>query len=130
MFFSTFIQGHALTPESEYAYRYLVNTGDAPMHRGRYHGNLRLGDGGEGGQSSTTVPPVSQAQLGLAVDLATCTATGRAVAVKTVKMNHDKLNKYARELRIWEALLHPNVLELLDWCTNPTKPSELCEYSL
>ncbi|EIN06913.1 kinase-like protein, partial [Punctularia strigosozonata HHB-11173 SS5] len=93
---------------NEYAYRYLVNVGDAPTHRGRYNGNAFLGRGGEG-----------------EVILATCTATGRAVAVKTVKTTYDNFEKVARELRIWAGFLHPNVLELLDWCTNPDKPTEL-----
>ncbi|EIN06890.1 kinase-like protein [Punctularia strigosozonata HHB-11173 SS5] len=94
--------------DNEYAYRYLVNVGEAPTHRERYDGNLLLGKGGEG-----------------EVHLATCTATRRAVAVKTVKRNYDNFEKIARQLRIWEAFLHPNVLELLDWCINPNRLTEL-----
>ncbi|EIN06915.1 kinase-like protein [Punctularia strigosozonata HHB-11173 SS5] len=40
-------------------------------------------------------------------------------------MTYETFGKFAHEIRLWEGFCHPNVLELLDWCTNPKRPTEL-----
>ncbi|EIN04165.1 kinase-like protein [Punctularia strigosozonata HHB-11173 SS5] len=83
----------------DYIYHCLKNIPEYPPGLEGYNVRTEIGKGGEA-----------------VVMLASCNATGRAVAIKGVRLHIGSFHKLKDDIRRWEGFIHPNLARLMDWC--------------